>query len=183
MISHVLHFVTPPIPYFVDCGRATYPVGESHISRSNIGAFDLIVVVEGNLSIDENDKEWTLTAGDAPTLRPDADHYGAASCPVHTEIFWIHFQTYDSWRECANMDECLDSETHLLQKHTKSMLKVYGMTPMEFLLQTPWSIARISEEIGFHHASHFRPVFPEERAFPLPCSAKSLPIHARSLPI
>ncbi|WP_283657636.1 AraC family ligand binding domain-containing protein [Paenibacillus sp. RC343] len=145
MISHVLHFVTPPIPYFVDCGRATYPVGESHISRSNIGAFDLIVVVEGNLSIGENDREWTLTAGDALTLRPDADHYGAASCPVHTEIFWIHFQTYDSWRECANMDECLDSETHLLQKHTKSMLKVYGMTPMEFFAANPMV-----------HCPHFR---------------------------
>ncbi|MDG0792303.1 helix-turn-helix transcriptional regulator [Cohnella ginsengisoli] len=53
----------------------------------------------------------------------------------------------------------------------KMMLKVYGMTPMAYLqyyrleqskrllLQTPWSIARIAEEVGFHHVSHYSTFF------------------------
>ncbi|MNI89144.1 Transcriptional activator NphR [compost metagenome] len=51
------------------------------------------------------------------------------------------------------------------------MLKAYGMTPMAYLqhyrleqskrllLQTAWSIARIAEEVGFHHISHFSSCF------------------------
>ncbi|WP_367399863.1 helix-turn-helix domain-containing protein [Paenibacillus sp. 1781tsa1] len=51
------------------------------------------------------------------------------------------------------------------------MLKVYGMTPMEYLLhyrieqakklllQTSWSVARIAEEIGFNHVSYFSSCF------------------------
>ncbi|WP_276352677.1 helix-turn-helix transcriptional regulator [Cohnella caldifontis] len=53
----------------------------------------------------------------------------------------------------------------------KAMLKVYGMTPMTYLqyyrleqskrllLQTAWSIARIADEVGFHHVSHFSTCF------------------------
>ncbi|MNF11848.1 Regulatory protein PchR [compost metagenome] len=51
------------------------------------------------------------------------------------------------------------------------MLKVFGMTPMAYLqyyrieqskrllLQTSWSVARIAEEVGFHHVSHYSSCF------------------------
>lgn len=53
----------------------------------------------------------------------------------------------------------------------KCMLKVYGMTPMEYLLhyrieqakklllQTPWSVSRIAEEAGFQFGSYFSTCF------------------------
>ncbi|MGW8957468.1 helix-turn-helix domain-containing protein [Paenibacillus sp. NPDC055715] len=34
----------------------------------------------------------------------------------------------------------------------------------KLLLQTAWSLARISEEIGFHHVSHFSSCFPQKFA-------------------
>lgn len=49
----------------------------------------------------------------------------------------------------------------------KCMLKVYGMTPMDYLfhyrieqakkllVQTEWSVGRIAEEVGFQHGSYF----------------------------
>ncbi len=275
--SPILHFITPPIPYFIDCGRAYYEAGEYHISRSDIGVFDLIVVTRGSLAISENGTEWLLKQGEALILKPDGHHYGYAACKEETEMIWIHFQTYGSWRESSNMDECLAHQAELIKTHkvnaylnhcdvcsifipkhiriatkdmellehfsqldqepqsmrnwkrqasfqqfmqhmdlglsslsdvaairiaekvelyirhnyplpisnpmlqkelnyhpnylARSMLKVYGMTPMEYLLyyrieqakklllQTTWPVARIAEEIGFNHVSYFSSCF------------------------
>jgi AraC-like DNA-binding protein len=273
MSMSILHFISPPIPYFVDCGRASYSAGDYHINRSCIGVFDLIAVVKGSLPIGENGSNWELSEGEILILRPDGHHYGHAPCRTDTRIIWIHFQTFGSWQECAQMDECLETQTQLMEDHktkaylnhadvcsifipkhmrisekamgllelffmqehepqsmrnwkrqatfqqfmqhldrdlvspsnataihlaekvelyirrnytrditnamlqkelsyhpnylAKSMLKAYGMTPMAYLhhyrleqskrllLQTSWSIARIAEEVGFRHISHF----------------------------
>ncbi|MDQ0169287.1 AraC-like DNA-binding protein [Paenibacillus tundrae] len=120
MDSPILHFITPPIPYFIDCGRAYYEAGEYHISRSDIGVFDLIVVTRGSLAISENGTEWLLEQGEALILKPDGHHYGYAACNEATEMIWIHFQTYGSWRESSNMDECLANQTELIKTHKVS---------------------------------------------------------------
>jgi transcriptional regulator GlxA family with amidase domain len=51
------------------------------------------------------------------------------------------------------------------------MLKIYGVTPMGYLLsyrleqskrlliQTSWSVARIAEEVGFHHITYYSSCF------------------------
>ena len=118
--SPILHFITPPIPYFIDCGRARYEAGEYHISRSDIGVFDLIVVTRGSLAISENGNEWLLNQGEALILKPDGHHYGSAACKTETELIWIHFQTFGSWRESANMDECLTNQAELIETHKVS---------------------------------------------------------------
>jgi len=118
--SPILHFITPPIPYFIDCGRACYQAGEYHISRSDIGVFDLIVVTRGSLAISENGTEWILNQGEALILKPDGHHYGSAACKAETEMIWIHFQTFGSWRESANMDECLANQAELIETHKVS---------------------------------------------------------------
>lgn len=277
MNSPILHFISPPIPYFVDCGHATYTAGDVHINRICIGVFDLIVVLKGILPIGEDDTTWELREGEILILRPDGYHYGSAPCTGDTKIIWIHFQTFGSWKECLSMDECLDNQAELIESHkqkaylnhadvcsifipktmkitgkamevldlffeqehepqsmrnwkrqasfqlflqhldrdlaspsdataiqlaekielfirhnytsgitnsmlqkelnyhpnylAKSMLKVYGMTPMAYLqnyrleqskrllLQTSWSVARIAEEVGFHHVSHYSSCF------------------------
>ncbi len=118
--SPILHFITPPIPYFIDCGRAYYEAGEYHISRSDIGVFDLIVVTRGALAVNENGTEWRLQEGDALILMPDGHHYGSAACETETELLWIHFQTYGSWKESSDMDECLANQAQLIETHKKS---------------------------------------------------------------
>ncbi|MCL6605564.1 MAG: AraC family transcriptional regulator [Paenibacillus sp.] len=277
MNSPILHFISPPIPYFVDCGHASYVKDDYHINRNCIGVFDLIVVLKGTLPVGENGRTWELHEGEILILRPDAHHYGSAPCKGDTKIIWIHFQTFGSWKECDSMNDCLDNQVLLIESHkqkaylnhadvcsifipkhmkistkamevldmffqqenepqslrnwkrqasfqlflqhldrdlaspsdataiqlaekvelfirrnytsditntmlqkelnyhpnylAKSMLKAYGMTPMAYLhyyrleqskrllLQTAWSIARIAEEVGFHHISHYSSCF------------------------
>ena len=275
--SEILHFITPPIPYCVDCGHAYYGVGDTHIERNNIKVFDLIVVRKGALSIGENGQTWDIGEGEGLVLLPNGHHYGSAPCTTDTEIIWIHFQTFGSWQICRDMDECMGTQLALIEEHkkqaflnhadvcsifipkqmklsakatealdiffqqeneplslrnwkrqasfqsflqhmdrdlaspanataiqlaerielfirqnyadditnavlqkkmnyhpnylAKAMLKVYGMTPMTYLqyyrieqskrllLQSSWSIARIADEVGFHHVSHYSTCF------------------------
>jgi len=120
MSSPILHFISPPIPYFIDCGTASYRAGESHISRSNIGVFDLVVVTKGELSLGEGDAEWTIGEGEAFILRPDASHYGKSACLSDTEIIWIHFHTFGAWDECGSLEKCLDNQAALIAAHKQT---------------------------------------------------------------
>jgi len=284
MSASILHFISPPIPYFVDCGHASYEIGDYHIDRNCIGVFDMIVVVKGFLPVGENGRLWELQEGEGLILLPDGHHYGCAPCTAKTEIIWIHFQTFGSWQECADMNECLGNQQTLIEDHKKKaylnhadvcsifipkhlhisskamellelffeqelepkllrnwrrqaifqsflqhldqdltspsdataihlaeqielyirsnymhdltnpvlqkelnyhsnylakiMLKVFGMTPMAYLqhyrieqskrllLQTPWPVARIAEEVGFRHVSHYSSCFSKKEGLP-----------------
>ncbi len=119
MASAIFHFISPPIPYFIDCGRAFYEAGDRHISRNNIGVFDLIMVKRGTLYIGEGAKEWEIAEGEAFILRPDTNHFGMEPCKEQTEIIWIHFQTFGAWDECDCMDTCLEKQSLLIDKHKK----------------------------------------------------------------
>jgi AraC-like DNA-binding protein len=120
MNSPILHFISPPVPYFIDCGRAFYRAGERHVSRSSIGVFDLVVVTQGALSLGEGANEWTIEAGEAFILRPDASHYGTEACLTDTEIIWIHFHTFGAWDECSSMGKCLDNQSALITTHKQT---------------------------------------------------------------
>lgn len=117
MNGSILHFISPPIPYFVDCGRSSFRPGEQHIRRNNIGVFDLVAVLRGSLSICEEEEIWELQEGEALVLRPDALHFGASPCTVDTEIVWVHFQTFGSWRECSSFQEAHLSQATLMENH------------------------------------------------------------------
>jgi AraC-like DNA-binding protein len=122
MNSPILHFISPPVPYFVDCGRALYHIGERHISRNKIGVFDLIVVIKGALLLGEGEGagEWMIRQGDALILRPDANHYGTGPCTEETEIIWIHFHTFGAWDECSSMHACLENQAVLINNHKQT---------------------------------------------------------------
>ncbi|MFD0673021.1 AraC family transcriptional regulator [Cohnella sp. GCM10027633] len=117
MDTAILHFISPPIPYFVDCGYANYRVGDSHIERNCIRVFDLIVVRKGVLHIGENGRSWEVHAGEGFILLPNGHHYGSAPCITDTEIIWIHFQTFGSWQLCSNMNECMSNQMVLIEEH------------------------------------------------------------------
>ncbi|WP_139997216.1 AraC family transcriptional regulator [Paenibacillus paridis] len=277
MSDIIMHFVTPPVPYFIDSGKHTFLPRERHVSRYSISVFDIIIVTRGTLFIGENDNEWVINKDEAIILRPDAHHFGTAPCEEETEITWIHFQTFGAWDEMNNISDCYDNQIALFEKHkqqaylnhcevnsifipkklklssqsmndltqfysldkdprslrnwrkqtafqtfmqninydstnsinstaihlaekielfirqnytskitnsvlkaefnyhpnylAKCMLKVYGVTPMDYLLQyrfehakklllqTDWSIARIADELGFSTPAYFSSVF------------------------
>jgi YesN/AraC family two-component response regulator len=277
MSELIMHFVTPPIPYFIDSGKHTFMPGERHVCRYSINVFDIIIVTKGKLFIGENKNEWIIHKDEAIILRPDAYHYGTTSCEEETEITWIHFQTFGAWDEMKGINECLENQMTLFEKHkqkaylhhcelssifipkklklssksmndlnefysldndprslrnwrkqtafqnfmqninfdsgiatnstaihlaekielfirqnytskitnpvlkaefnyhpnylAKCMLKVYGLTPIDYLLQyrieqakklliqTDWSISRIADEVGFSNPAYFSSVF------------------------
>lgn len=113
MKPQVLHFIAPPIPYFLGCGSAFYHIGERHINRNNIGTFDLIVVKQVTIFIREGSNEWIVKQHEAIILRPDLNHYGTAPCEKETEIIWIHFHTYGAWDEYVDMNACLENHAAL----------------------------------------------------------------------
>lgn len=120
METPIFHFISPPIPYFIDCGKALFSAGEKHISRSSIGVFDLIVGMKGCLPIGEDGEKWLVRKGDILVLRPDGHHYGFEPCRENTEITWIHFQTFGSWQEGGDMDDCLAGQSALIDQHKKN---------------------------------------------------------------
>lgn len=117
MSEFILHFVTPPIPYFIDSGKHTFLPGERHVSRYSINVFDIIIVTKGKLFLGENDNEWVIGKDEALILRPDAYHYSTAPCEEETEITWIHFQTFGAWDEMRSINECYENQITLFEKH------------------------------------------------------------------
>ncbi|WP_256761854.1 helix-turn-helix transcriptional regulator [Cohnella sp. WQ 127256] len=116
----ILHFISPPVPYFIDSGKHHFMPGERHISRNFISVFDLIVVTKGTLFIGENSVEWTVRQGEALILRPDGYHYGTTPCQEETEITWIHFHTFGAWEESQEMSKCLENQLALIEKHKQN---------------------------------------------------------------
>lgn len=87
----------PPLPYYLGAGISHYRAGEQHPNRKNLGLFDLLWVVEGELYIGENGKEWTLAEGQTLLLLPDGEHYAVKPCERDTVFYWVHFETSGKW--------------------------------------------------------------------------------------
>ena len=65
----------------------------------NLGVFDLLYVRRGRLRLAEEERSWTLEAGQALLLRPDRTHRSAGICVDETEFDWVHFQAFGDWEE------------------------------------------------------------------------------------
>ncbi|MBY0218062.1 AraC family transcriptional regulator [Paenibacillus illinoisensis] len=82
----------PPLPYYLGSGLTEYKNGDQHPHRSNIGAYDLLILVRGEMYIGENGSQWTLTEGDMLLLLPDGEHYPIRPCDQDTVFYWVHFE-------------------------------------------------------------------------------------------
>ncbi|WP_274650406.1 helix-turn-helix transcriptional regulator [Paenibacillus humicola] len=92
-------FLSPPLPYFIESNRKTYAPGGEHPNRRNIGVFDLLFVHSGTLHVGEEQRAWSLGAGQMLILRPDRWHYPVKPCEEETVFDWVHFQTPGPWEE------------------------------------------------------------------------------------
>ena len=78
---------------YVSGGQFTSRGEWSHPERS-ISSFELIVVTEGNVWIEEDGKEYTLEAGDIFLLEPDKLHFGSRVSQTRVSFYWFHFVDY-----------------------------------------------------------------------------------------
>lgn len=81
----------PPLPYYLGAGVSAYAEGEQHPNRKNLGFFDLLWVVRGELHIGENGRDWALGEGQTLLLLPDGEHYAVKPCDRETVFYWVHF--------------------------------------------------------------------------------------------
>ncbi|GLX68929.1 helix-turn-helix domain-containing protein [Paenibacillus glycanilyticus] len=94
-----ISFQLPPMPYYIATGLTEYTPGEQHPNRRNLGLFDLLWVTKGTLYMGEDEKEWTVTAGETLLLLPDRYHYSTKPCDSETAFYWIHFDFKGEWTE------------------------------------------------------------------------------------
>ncbi|QAY66677.1 helix-turn-helix domain-containing protein [Paenibacillus protaetiae] len=109
----ILAFAAPPVPYFIECGIAVYDPGDQHPSRKQLGLFDFIVIERGSLHIGEENKQWTLQAGQSLVLRPDLYHYSVKPCEEACSFYWVHFHTAGKWQEGSGESFCWNQDEHL----------------------------------------------------------------------
>ncbi|MEK4508661.1 AraC family transcriptional regulator [Paenibacillus sp. FSL K6-2524] len=94
----IIDFMAPPLPHYIVSGLSYAEIGGRHPSRQNIGAFDLLVVIEGCLFVGEGGVDYKVKEGHALILRPDSQHYAYAGCVEETKYYWLHFQILGDWR-------------------------------------------------------------------------------------
>lgn len=85
-----IHYGCPATPYFITAGTAEYRPGDRHKRRTNIGIFDLIFVVKGELYIAESDEYYSLKENSLIILSPNKSHYGFKHCTTETKFYWLH---------------------------------------------------------------------------------------------
>lgn len=97
----VITFRCPPLPYLVDASRRKYDIGEQHPSRSDLGVFELLYIRQGRLRIREEDRLWTVEAGQALLLHPQETRWSGGACLEPVEYELVQFQTAGAWEETA----------------------------------------------------------------------------------
>ncbi len=61
--------------------------------RRTIKSIEVILVLEGEVHIAEEEKEYSLYPDDIIILEPDKEHFGFKESTVPTAFYWFHFHT------------------------------------------------------------------------------------------
>lgn len=130
----VIELTAPPLPHYIVSGLTLLPPGGRHVSRKNIGAFDLLVVVQGCLYVGEEDQKYEITEGHALILRPDKTHYGYEGCHEESLHYWVHFQLPGEWR-------VMDEDEHHLHSGRAPEGEPQGYTSLPPFAVTPYTVA------------------------------------------
>jgi hypothetical protein len=85
-------FSSPPLLHYVVSGEDTYVPGIFHLSRKNLGVFDILIVTSGCLFMTEEDSSWEIRAGEFLLLRPDAFHKATSPTTETTHFYYLHVQ-------------------------------------------------------------------------------------------
>ena len=86
-----INFTFPLFPSFLVAGKGAYQPGEGHMERRGIGVYDLIIVTQGCLYIEEDGLPFTVPAGHYLLLKPQGHHKSFSPCIETTAFSWLHF--------------------------------------------------------------------------------------------
>jgi len=140
-----LEFTLPPLPHYLISSTDTYQPGETHLSRKNIGVFDLLVLREGALYMAEEQEKWRITKGDALILLPDAAHVCWRPCDSVTRFYWLHFQTVGQWHCAAQPSQPhLDNNFYVYSPINKFSVSILQYQP----LQDPEAMYTMLDELN-----------------------------------
>ena len=139
-----IHYECPATPYFITAGTADYRQGDRHKRRTNIGVFDLIFVVKGELFIAEADTFYSLEPNSLIILSPDKTHYGYKHCTTETMFYWLHIGHSGNYYE--------SDQLKIPKKHSTSL---YREAP--FYITLP-KFTHLSEEEGLMLADYIKPL-------------------------
>ena len=88
-----INFICPPLPHLIVGGISNFREGDSHPRRVLQHTFDLLYMIQGELSIEEHKTSYELHKGDFLILPPQRLHRGSKCCPCDTSFYWLHFYT------------------------------------------------------------------------------------------
>lgn len=63
--------------------------------RRIIDSYELIIIDNGILHIQENESAYTLNRNDFIFLHPQKEHFGIKPSPTNTSFYWLHFTIND----------------------------------------------------------------------------------------
>ncbi|WP_390405502.1 helix-turn-helix transcriptional regulator [Lacticaseibacillus jixiensis] len=89
-------FTSSALPIFIYAGQATYPVGDTHVHRHDLGVFDLLVVTDGCLPMVVQGVAFAVKAGQSLLLPPTGEHGGLPVTQL-THFYWLHFTPAATW--------------------------------------------------------------------------------------
>lgn len=122
----IINFSCPPLPHFVVAGRATYGANNVHPTRNNVGVFDLIFVIQGQLHICEDEREYTLKSEEYLILSPDTYHIGHETCKEPTKFYWLHFYSHGNYMLSDHVNQVtpMDIMKHVRSFHPESPFNI-----------------------------------------------------------
>lgn len=99
MNDDIISISVPPFPDFIEGNFRIFKKGESHIERTNLGYFDLIIIKKGCLFLEENDECYEIKENEMFILLPDGHHRSWKPCDEETQFYWMHFYTTAPWKQ------------------------------------------------------------------------------------
>ncbi len=99
MSGDIISISVPPFPDFIEGNYRIIKKGQSHIERTNLGYFDLIIVNKGCLFLEEEDDRYEIKENEMFILLPDKHHRSWKACEEDTGFYWLHFYTTAPWKQ------------------------------------------------------------------------------------
>ena len=157
-----INFDFPPLLYYIRSNPDYFSPGMTHMSRTGIDFFDLLVVFDGSLHLWEDGITYDLQEKEFLILEPNKKHYGYRPSSSNTHYYWLHFQVTGPYH--LTPDENLsfniatdDIHTLSIPKHGK-LLKTHAIyeqfKELTNLHTYSNSLFKHQQQIIFHQLVH-----------------------------
>lgn len=114
-----INFEFPTFPYYIESGLDKFEKGMWHMSRNEITYFDLLIVKQGAIYINEDNKIYDICENNFLILEPGKPHKSYKACTEETIYYWLLFRTTSGF----TITEQKPKELRLNNKHYFSVPK------------------------------------------------------------